>query len=214
MSMKDISVLALAALVGGVLGGCADDTAADGTASSGAEGSVASAQPAAEVTTSATEDADEEAAEEVSDIPTGETPTSDDPASCLHGTWVADNEFFLAGIQEFGDEVRSVDGRVVLEFSADGTLETDYQDWLITAVADGGEVQISRDGLDTGTFSATATTLTLVDDHVGSTLTLDASGFEMVLEPQPIAYSEVAYTCSPLSVHIVTADGELELTRD
>lgn len=242
MSMKSMSVLVLACLVGGVLGGCAD-AADETTATSGTDQSVTSAPDDAAVTSSPPEDepqetaaptsdeasADDEASDDADDDAAGGddrsdgddtkgnaaggAPASNDP-SCLHGRWVADNDFFLAGVQEFGDAVTSVEGKVVLEFFPDGTVETDYQEWLVTGAADGQEVQISRVGLDTSTYSATPTTLTVVDDYVGSMLAVSIGEQVMVLDPQPITATDVAYTCSASSVRIVTPDGELKLSRN
>lgn len=238
-----MSVLVLACLVGGVLGGCAE-AADESTATSGTDQSVTSAPDDAAVTSSPPEDETQKTAAPTSDEASGDDESSDDAAdddaaggddrsdgddtkgnaaggapatndpSCLHGRWVADNDFFLTAVQEFGDEVTSVEGQVVLEFFADGTVETDYQEWLVTGAADGQEVQISRVGLDTSTYAATPTTLTVVDDYVGSMLAVSIGEQVMVLDPQPLTATDVAYTCSAASVRIVTPDGELRLERD
>src|SRR5690606_5924764 len=70
-----------------------------------------------------------------------------DPAACLVGTWRADNDFFLAAMRQFGTQVTSVDGQVTVAFAADGSYTTGYADWTITAVEEGIEVTVRRDGV-------------------------------------------------------------------
>ena len=52
------------------------------------------------------------------------TPRGTDPASCLVGSWAADNAFFLVSLREYGDEFNNVTGQVTLNFAGDGTLTT------------------------------------------------------------------------------------------
>src|SRR5690606_23740852 len=93
-SMKRLSLLICAGVAMSTLSGCASEpTVAPLTAA-----------PKTPVTT---HQADDAAAAE-------ETPADVDPATCLHGTWLADNAFFLAAIQQFGPEVQDVSGRVLL----------------------------------------------------------------------------------------------------
>src|SRR5690606_21343710 len=109
--------LALAA----TLAGCADDPSAR-------MGGVSSATPTASV--APTEGA------------RGSEETVTDAIGCLHGTWTADNTFFLSAVRGFGDEVKGVTGEVVLTFAPDGALTTEYRDWRITAVSEGVEMTI------------------------------------------------------------------------
>ncbi|MDO5676175.1 MAG: hypothetical protein Q4G35_01570 [Propionibacteriaceae bacterium] len=137
-----------------------------------------------------------------------------DPTSCLHGGWIAENSFFLASIREFGDEVQSVSGQVLLRFDANGTLTTEYQDWVITAVTDGMEVKIERVGTDTGTFSATSDTVSIADTDIGSTITMHAAGMDMTIDPHPASYNAAHYSCADDSATIETDDGVLQLSRE
>lgn len=136
-----------------------------------------------------------------------------DPLACFHGTWIADNDFFLERLHEFGDEVNSVDGEVRLTFAPDGTLSTAYQDWTISAAVEGSEVQIFRSGVDTGTYTVTAHAIDLTETVMGSALTLKRGALEMPIEPIPAVYNEASYFCSAEEATIETADGELRLTR-
>lgn len=134
-------------------------------------------------------------------------------AACLHGTWLADNEFFLESIRQFGDEITDVSGQVVIDFAADGTLTTDYQDWLITAQAEGIAVTIRRDGTDLGEYTATDSTVSFTDLEMGSMLHLSSAGMEMPIVPEPASYREASYTCDQTAASIVTPDGAMELIR-
>lgn len=156
--------------------------------------------------------------------PTSETTAADDaeettnsepsdPTTCLHGNWIANNDYFLASIREFGDEVKDVSGSVALSFGEDGSLTTVYKGWLITASADGNTMKIHRDGTDTGTFSATATTVSLTEAQIGSKMTLSAAGVDMNIDLTPISYTDADYRCEPMTASITTPDGTLKLTR-
>lgn len=157
---------------------------------------------------------------------TGATPGSDeaddendedtfatDPASCLVDTWRADNEFFLAAMQQFGGQVKSVDGLVTVDFAADGSLTTTYNAWTMKAVEEGVEVTVTRNGVDTGEYSASDEVLSLRDVHVTSVVTLSGQGFDMSVDAVPADYHEVSYTCDATTASVTTPDGTLKLHR-
>lgn len=141
-------------------------------------------------------------------------PVNADSESCLYGDWVADNSFFLASIREFGDEVQSVSGQVQLRFEVDGTLTTTYDDWIISAVTDGMDVQVERIGTDIGTFSATSDTVSIADTDIGSTISMRTAGMNMAIDPHPANYNAVPYSCDGESATIETDDGVLQLSRE
>lgn len=144
----------------------------------------------------------------------GDAPSgSAAPADCLVGRWLADNEFFLNQMRQFGDVIKSVTGEVHVTFAAQGSVEVEYRQWLITGSMEGRTVTITRDGTDSGTFSATDSTIDIAETTVGSTLTVDAAGMRMPIEPQPANYRAAAYTCDATRAVITTTDGELRLTR-
>lgn len=136
-----------------------------------------------------------------------------DPASCLVDTWRADNEFFLAAMQQFGGQVKSVDGLVTVDFAADGALTTTYSAWTMKAVEEGVEVTVTRNGVDTGEYSATDDVLSLKDSRVASVITLSGEGFEMSVDAVPADYEEVPYSCDATTASITTLDGTLKLHR-
>lgn len=180
------------------LTGCANDDAA-GEPSAGTA-------PAPSTT-------DVAAGAEAEGVDTAADPESGDPVTCLHGEWTADNDYFLSNIGEFGDEVKDVSGAVTLSFGGDGSLTTEYRDWLITAIVDGGTVTIHRNGTDSGTFSATETTVTLTETQMGSAMTMTAAGVEMPIDPAPISYTDVDFACTSRTASITTPDGTLMLAR-
>lgn len=195
--MRRVAAVAVALALGAVLAACA----AEPSAGAG-EAASATALPSAP--------------------PTGHTGGSGsggtesggtEAVGCLHGTWTADNAFFLSAIREFGDEVKGVTGEVVLTFAPDGVLTTEYRDWVITAVTDGAAVTLTRDGTDLGRFEAGDTTVTLEDTKVGSILVMNAAGAEIPIAPAPAVYTEAPYTCDVSAAAITTPDGTLELVR-
>ena len=136
-----------------------------------------------------------------------------DPASCLVGEWTASNDFFLASIRQFGDEIKSVEGEVVVTFGADGTMVTDYRGWLITAVAEGVTVAIERTGTDRGIFEATESTVTIQDQQMGSVLQMSGEGFGMTVDGEPAHYVDAAYTCDATAAMVTTPDGAMQMSR-
>lgn len=136
-----------------------------------------------------------------------------DPAACLVGTWRADNDFFLSAMRQFGTQVTSVDGQVTVAFAADGSYTTGYADWTITAVEEGIEVTVRRDGVDEGEYSASDTHVSLRDVRIGSTLVMTGQGLDMAVDPAPASYADAPYTCDAGAAVITTHDGELQLRR-
>src|SRR5690606_23858674 len=99
-----------------------------------------------------------------------------DASTCLIGAWEADNSFFLASIQQFGDEVQSVTGSVVLNFDQGGTVSTQYNDWTVNALVEGMTSTIQRAGTDHGTYEVEGNSVTLQDTEVGSQISVSAAG--------------------------------------
>lgn len=191
-SLRILTILSTGVVAIG-LGGCA--AASD-------EGEAApissSAPPAATASPAAVPDAHKEAT---------------DAAQCLHGTWVADNAYFLTALQEFGDAIDGVSGQVTLTFSPDGVLSTEYVDWLITGSNDGVAVTISRTGVDTGAYSISGVDLAIAQTDVGSSMTVTAAGTAMPIAPDPTIYSDATFTCDAASATITTPDGMMLLSR-
>lgn len=80
-------------------------------------------------------------------------------AECVVGTWVADNDAFaetMSSMAEGQMTIESVTGPITIEFGADGSVTTTYDQWTINAVMTNpsGEATIVRDGVDTGTYTA------------------------------------------------------------
>ncbi|NLA64900.1 MAG: hypothetical protein GX862_02995 [Leucobacter sp.] len=185
------------------LAACAQPEARDGTAGggAGAQSSDSTAAAAGEIPAT---DGDADAA-------TGTQALQG--AACLEGDWLADNSYFLAAIREFGDEIKSVEGEVIVSFRADETMETTYRGWLITAVAEGQTITIQRDGVDTGTYSAGDTTLAMKDTAVGSSLVMSGDGFQMAVDAEPVDQPSASYTCAADTAVITTTDGAMQLMR-
>lgn len=146
---------------------------------------------------------------------------SDDGASgqaltgkdCLVGTWLGDNDFFLAKMQEFGDEAKNVTGDVLLTFDHAGSLTTKYQGWRILFVAEGREITLNRSGVDKGTWSANDKTVSLKETDMESTLEMTGQGMSMSVPSDPVDYSDATYTCTATTASITTPDGVMQMTR-
>lgn len=134
-------------------------------------------------------------------------------AECLYGTWLADNDTALAGMRQFGDQIKSVEGDVYVEYREDGTFTSDYQDWTIFAQEQGVDVTVHRHGTDHGSFTATDTTITQSDEDMGAVITMTSAGMEMEVPAAPWTYTDAPYTCSESELVITTADGDSVLTR-
>lgn len=199
--MKRFSVLMCTGVAIATISGCASNEPAE-TAALTARATLSQADETPSPTVAATPDAAGD-----------DAPAAADPTSCLHGTWLADNAFFLERIREFGTEVRDVSGQVLITFEPSGALATAYDNWTITGVSEGAEMRIIRHGVDTGTYEVTGATVRLTETKIGSALTLTSSGMEMSVPPRPSSYDGANYTCDAQSAEINTADGGLRLTR-
>lgn len=163
----------------------------------------------------------EESAEPVNEEPDEDPepePDEPDPASggteaCLIGEWEADNAYFLAQMQDFGDVIDDVTGRVTLNYAPDGTFTTNYQDWTITGSTEGQAVSIHRTGVDEGIYTVNGDTISFEDTNMGSTMTISAAGMNMTVDPDAAFYTEATFTCDATTVRVVTTDGDMILTR-
>ena len=137
-----------------------------------------------------------------------------DPATCLEGTWLVDNEYFLAQFKDIGgSELTEVTGKVTQAFDATGVVVTVYDDWRIDSVAEGVETSIIRSGTDRGTFIADGLTLSLHETEIGSKLVVSAAGMEQVHAANALSFSEVSYACDATTASIAAPDGTANLAR-
>lgn len=153
---------------------CGDD---DSTATGGSE-------TATEAESGDDGEADDDADEpdETTTTTTAETTTTTEAepevasgAECLIGTWRGDNEEWGRSFQSLLPagvpiQLDSVTGTVLVEYGADGSVITTYDDWTINAdvTQPAGTVTITRDGVDTGTYTAGddgSFTMTAVDSN-------------------------------------------------
>src|SRR5690554_3919602 len=117
---RNIAALSLTGLLAVTLTGCFGDDDADadpstsptpelaaigggggGTGASGDNGSA---------------DDDDSGEEQTKDAEPEPEPVALEGAECIYGTWIADNNSALAGMRQFGDEIKSVSGTVVVEY--------------------------------------------------------------------------------------------------
>lgn len=176
-----------------------------------------SADTAAEKTTVAevAVDEPEEGVSLESAVPRGSTlPRPASGGECLEGTWLSDNEFFAASLNEIaGDMIQDVTGEVFLTFEPDGSLVTEYRNWQLQAVQERTPMTIKRNGSDFGEYSLGDGTITFADQHMESVLTVSTAEFNMEVDPYPAAYADVPYTCDGDTASVVTPDGTATLQR-
>lgn len=200
----------IAVVVAGIvlLAGCAAEQLG------GAPGGGAASAAAPGVAPTSAAPADERDPDtEPTNAPDASVPKADDPIDCLLGTWTADNDFFLAQMKEFGDEITGVTGAVMLTFGDYGELVTEYHDWTISARSDGADITIVRSGTDRGTYSALAEMLSITETQMGTSISVSGGGMQMSIPTEPAVYTNAAYTCGPSSAVVTTADGAMTLTR-
>ena len=159
------------------------------------------------------EPVDEEPDEDPEPEPDEPDPVSGGTEACLLGEWEADNEYFLAQMQDFGDVIDDLTGRVTLNYAPDGTFTTHYDDWTITGSTEGQPVSIHRTGVDEGIYTVNGDTITFEDTNMGSTMTISAAGMNMTVDPDAASYTEATFTCDASTVRVVTTDGDMILTR-
>lgn len=157
------------------------------------------------------------------EAPTTTTTETAPPATgeaCLIGKWQVDNDQWGQMFQAFADaeagegfQVLGVTGVGTTEFRADGTTETVYDEWTITAAMEGapGDMAIVRTGVDHGTWSTDGGNVKLVETEITSGVTVSMGG--MVLpggadvshDPELIA-DDAAFDCRG-DVLSITVDG-------
>lgn len=206
-----ICTLALCLLVAA----CGDDPVpdTDPTTTTEAAASEASAGGGSGSTVPEADD-DEPSDTTDADAEVGEDPGIGSPAECVVGDWLSDNSLFLAMMQEFGDQPQSVTGEVTVTFGADGTITTDYDEWEITAEAEGAVVTIRRHGIDRGSYTATDTGLSFEETEMGATITLSSMGTVMMeIDPEPQHVVDAPYTCGETEMWLTAHGADHRLQR-
>ena len=219
--MKRIRLLTLGLIAAGALAlsGCekaADDPASVEDTAVAVEETVEEPDAEEVAEEPAEEIAEPEPAEETEEPePVQEdTPANlDNIASCLLGSWTADNEFFVAQLEEIGDEAASVSGDVTVTFKPDGQMITDYNDWSVQMVAEGMEVTISRSGTDISEYSVDGNVITIIDVEMSSEMVMDVGGMVMEVDPIPLEHESVAVECDANSAMVAVDGGDMRMTR-
>lgn len=168
-----------------LLAACGDDdepiAAGGGTVAETEPGDQSSDDAESDTTTTSTEPESTTTTTEPEPEPTG-------GEACLVGTWLVDNDHWGEMFEAFaraeggeGFQVIGVTGVGSTEFRADGTTETIYDEWTITATVASapGEMSIIRTGVDQGTWTAEGDHLTMVDTDVTSVVRTTMGGMEL-----------------------------------
>ncbi len=175
-----------------ILAACGNDD--DGAAIGVGDGDDTEATDDAESTDDEADEADDTTTTEAETTTTTEAePEVASGAECVIGTWESDNDAFAEAMEaiapaEAGMTVESVTGPVTIEFRADGSVTTTYEEWTINAVMatpmGEGASTIVRDGVDEGTYSAGddgsfSMTETASNSTVSMSATVGGQTFEM-----------------------------------
>ncbi len=147
-------------------------------------------------------------------------------ADCLVGTWAIDSAAFLEGLREvFADEgeeglITEIKGTYTIEMAGDGTLSGERDEWGFTVETAEGTVDISMDGTEAGTWTATENTITveLTRSDMSVSVTVEAGGQTFTLDDSPVDIPDVItsasqYSCDGDSLTVTSEDVTFVLTR-
>lgn len=151
---------------------------------------------------------------------TDDTPTSQ-PATtttssagaggpdCLVGTWVLDTDSFVEALAEaYAEsgigvtEVTAGGGSFTMTLDADGSMESEREEWGFGVVMAEGTFNIVIDGRETGTWSADDSTMTVdtTDSDLSVSATVEADGQSIDIPSSPVEVpdtiaSDSEYSC-------------------
>lgn len=222
-----VAVLAATTLLLAACGDDDDDGAAVG-AGNGEATEVDSGEGASDETDP--EDEDDVTTTEAETTTTTEAePEVASGAECVVGTWQNDNEAWGEAFQamipaDAPMELESVTGAVIIEFRADGTSTTTYDEWTISTrvIQPEGSGTITRNGVDHGTYEAGDDgSMSASDTEVNSVVdtsftmggqTMDMPGIEG--EEAEVLGGAGTYECEGDRMRItVEGDGEVWMDR-
>lgn len=99
--------------------------------------------------------------------PRSTAPVTED--GCVVGTWLLDNNRFTGLLHELGAEPVTSSGRTEVAIGADGAVTVTYTDWRMLLRAPAGEMTMTRNGTDRGTFVTRVDgSFTLQETRIGS----------------------------------------------
>jgi hypothetical protein len=141
------------------------------------------------------------------------TPPPPSSSSCVVGSWLADNDAFLAAMTEAaaGLPIKwdAVTGALRLDIGLDGSVVTTYDNWTQTSTLGGaGTALVSVIGVDTSTIAfADDGTYSVSATQIGSQTQLSASGVVLRAGPSQDALlgGAATYTCSGDRLDIVSS---------
>lgn len=143
-----------------------------------------------------------------------EAPLLPSSAGCLHGTWLADNQFMRTMISGYGGEaLNEVTGAVLLTYDPNGALTTEYREWRLVSSDQGEQITIRRDEIDLGEYTLGNGTISFADLELGSMLTVSAADFEMNQIPEPTHLRDIPYTCEGDLATMEIPEGRFTMER-
>ena len=150
--------------------------------------------------------------------------------SCLVGIWEFDLEDFVDTMREIAAEegglpedfdITPSDGSYLIEMRSDGTLEGVREDWGFAFELDEGEIAVTMNGTEEGTWSADGDTIdvTIASSETEVTAALTSGGVTTVLPTSPIELPEAIaadsqYECDEDTLTVTTDDNTVVLRRN
>ena len=203
-----------------VLAACSSD---DGEATDATSTTVAD-----ETTTTSINDETTTTAETATTTTTVAPAAGSGGDSCLVGTWEFDLEAFVETMREIAVEegglpedftITPSEGSYVIEMKGDGTFEGVRDDWGFAFELDEGEMAITMNGTEEGTWSADEDTINvaIAESQTEVVATLTSGGVSTVLPTSPIQLPEAIatdsqYECDSETLS-VTTDGNTAVLR-
>jgi hypothetical protein len=137
--------------------------------------------------------------------------------ACLVGTWLIDSDGFLESLRQVfadeaaGGEISEIKGAYTIEMAADGTLNGERDEWGFVVLTAEGTVDLTMDGTETGTWTATddAITVEITTSDMSVSVTVSSGGQTFTLDDSPVDVPEVItsasqYSCDGDSLSVVS----------
>lgn len=185
-------------------------------------------------TTEASEDTTTTIAQATTTVAEEPTTTAGAPSGgiddCVVGTWVLDNELFIANFDAiFAEagmpdaEISALDGTFTAELGSDGSLTGTRDGWGFAIGTADGDVVMEINGTDTGTWSTDGSTFFTEIDESGVEITTSVEvdgqtielpdGGQLPVEPPEGIASNSEYTCSGDTLSLTNSGVESIMTR-
>lgn len=154
------------------------------------------------------------------DAETGIDASAVTPTGCLVGTWLADNQQLGALFKSAAAEtyaagaISDPTGEVLITFGAEGEYTATYDSWTMEMSQDGMDIELIREGADTGRYEATDEgSVEWTETEMGSTATLKGPTGSFQIEAGEQEQFTGTFTCGGEELQITTDGGTTAFSR-